>query len=150
MKVPIYTLQLVRSAFAQYKAVRVTSSLAAKQFAIDALAFLADRPQEEVWVVTLDTKLKPIGLHHVTTGTLDASMVHPREVFRNAFLVNAAAILLVHNHPSGDVSPSRQDHEVTDRIKKCGEMLGVSCLDHLIIGTDDNGQPRAYSLADCS
>lgn len=148
MKLPIYTLQLVRSATASYKATKIDSTTKSRQFAMDALAFLANRPQEEFWVVTLDTKLKPIGLHHVTTGTLDATLVHPREVFRNAFLVNAAAILLVHNHPSGDPTPSRQDFEVTDKMRKCGDMLGIQSIDHLIIGAEEDGTPKVFSFAD--
>ncbi len=148
MKVPMYTLQLVRSAQANYKAVKIENTTLARQFVADAMGFLANKPQEEVWVVTLDLKHKPIGLHHVTTGTVDSSLVHPREVFKHAFLVNASAILLVHNHPSGDPTPSRQDHEVTRKIKSCGELLGISCLDHLIVGINDDGSARALSIAD--
>lgn len=150
MKVPIYTVQLVRSATAQYdrSTNRIDNTDKARRFVTEALGFLANKPQEEMWVVTLDTKLKPIGLHHVTTGTMDASLVHPREIFRNAFLVNAAAILLVHNHPSGEVEPSREDHQVTERVRECGKMLGFQLIDHLIVGTNQDGSPRAFSLAD--
>ncbi len=77
----------------------------------------ADRRQEEFHIVTLDTKLFPIRTHQITVGTLDASLVHPREVFRAAIRDAASSILLVHNHPSGDPTPSREDYEVIPNIR---------------------------------
>ena len=82
----------------------------------------SDALQEEFHIVTLDTKL-PLQSHRISVGTLDASLVHPREVFKPAIRDSAAAILLVHNHPSGDPTPSRQDREITERLKRAGELL---------------------------
>ena len=70
----------------------------------------------------------------VFIGSLNASIVHPREVFKEALRRSAASIICIHNHPSGDPSPSREDIEVTKRLNECGKILGIELLDHLIIG----------------
>lgn len=136
-RVPNYTCQLVRSGSVMYADGAVNSSVAACK-AVSALLgdHMSGASQEEFWIITLDTKLNVIGTHQVTVGTLDASLVHPREVFKHAFLAAASAILLVHNHPSGNLTPSRQDRDVTDRLKKGGEVLGVHVVDHIICGHD--------------
>ena len=92
-----------------------------------------DGRQEEFHVVTLDTRHHVIGVHRITTGTLDSSLVHPREVFRPAMRDAAAAVLLVHNHPSGDPSPSPEDHAVTRRLEGAGRTLGIDVLDHIVV-----------------
>ena len=96
-----------------------------------------DGVQEEFHIVTLDTQLGPIGTHHITTGTLDASLVHPREVFRPAIRESASAIILVHNHPSGDPTPSREDRSVTDRLTQAGDLLGIRVLDHIVVAKEN-------------
>ncbi|HNR80059.1 MAG TPA: DNA repair protein RadC [Mesotoga infera] len=93
---------------------------------------LLDR--ETVRVISLDTRLNYCGLNTVSVGILDSSLLHPREVFKPAISRTAAAIILVHNHPSGDPSPSKEDGNITDRIKEAGETLGIKLLDHIIIG----------------
>uniref|UniRef100_A0A7C5RIX5 JAB domain-containing protein n=1 Tax=Fervidobacterium thailandense TaxID=1008305 RepID=A0A7C5RIX5_9BACT len=90
--------------------------------------------QEVARVLFLDSKLRYISSKDISRGTLNASIVHPRDVFREAILRNSAAIVLVHNHPSGDPNPSPEDVEITFRIKKAGEMLGIQLLDHVIVG----------------
>jgi DNA repair protein RadC len=70
----------------------------------------------------------------VSIGTLDSSLVHPREVFKDAILASAAAIIVVHNHPSGDPSPSAEDRRITTRLQECGTLLGIELLDHIILG----------------
>ncbi|MDT8444359.1 MAG: JAB domain-containing protein [Desulfuromonadales bacterium] len=67
-------------------------------------------------------------------GSLNASIVHPREVYKAALLSSAAAVIFIHNHPSGDTAPSREDIEITKRLKDAGELLGIRVLDHLIVG----------------
>lgn len=150
MKIGIYKCQLVREAYTSYRHGSVKSTQEAKRIALEITReLLENAPQEYFLVLTCDTKLKPIALHVITIGTLDTSLVHPREVFRVAFLDNASSILLIHNHPSGEVAPSRQDVEVTERTKKAGELLGVDVLDHIIVGHSD-GQWLAMSLAEGS
>lgn len=90
--------------------------------------------RESFRVILLDTKNHVLGIETVSLGSLNASIVHPREVFRHAIRRSAAAIILVHNHPSGDPTPSREDLEVTRRIRDAGELLGIGVLDHLVIG----------------
>jgi len=82
----------------------------------------------------LDGKNRIICLDRVSVGSLNQSIVHPREVFKSAVYSSAAAIILVHNHPSLDPSPSREDIEITRRLKECGELLGIKLLDHIIVG----------------
>ena len=124
---------------------KINSTSAAVDFCRRHFSRLAhDARQEELHIVTLDTKLQPIQSHQITIGTLDASLVHPREVFRAAIRDAASSILLVHNHPSGDPTPSRQDREVTDRLKRSGELLGIQVIDHIIVAKNN-----ILSLAEC-
>ena len=109
---------------------KITSTKLAVAYCENEFARLAhDAVQEEFHIVTLDTKHKPIRTHRITVGTLDASLVHPREVFRPAIRDAASAVLLVHNHPSGDPTPSREDHQVTEQLTEAGKLLGINvCL----------------------
>lgn len=92
------------------------------------------RDREEFLAVLLDGKGRNIGFNVVSVGTLTASLVHPREVFKAAILANAASIILVHNHPSGDPTPSEEDRALTRRLKQAGELVGIKILDHVVIG----------------
>lgn len=94
---------------------------------------LRDVPHERFLVVLLDARHRVIRWEVVSQGTLTASLVHPREVFRPALRDAAAAVVLVHNHPSGDPTPSREDREVTARLARAGELLGVQVLDHVVV-----------------
>lgn len=99
--------------------------------------------REHFIIVGLDAKHRIIGGNLVAIGSLSAAIVHPREVFKFAVAMNAAALILLHNHPSGDPDPSPEDHELTKRLADGGELLGIRVLDHLIMGDD-----RYYSFAD--
>ncbi|CAB1239959.1 DNA repair protein RadC [Clostridium sp. MT-14] len=90
--------------------------------------------QEYLKVMILNTKNVVMGIKNVFVGSLNSSIVHPREVFFYAIKKNAASIIVCHNHPSGDPSPSSEDINVTYRLKECGELLGIKLIDHLIIG----------------
>ncbi len=94
---------------------------------------LRDLRQERFVVVLLDARHRVMRTEVVSQGTLTASLVHPREVFRPALRDAAAALVLVHNHPSGDPTPSREDREVTIRLSRAGEILGVRVLDHVVL-----------------
>lgn len=89
--------------------------------------------QEEFWIVTLDTKNQPIASHQITIGTLRNSLVHPREVFRPAISDAANCIIVVHNHPSGDPTPSDQDISVTERLEAAAEVIGIPVIDHIVV-----------------
>ncbi|MFN8545533.1 MAG: JAB domain-containing protein [Candidatus Binatia bacterium] len=100
----------------------------------------ADR--EEFLAVILDGRNQITGFNVVSVGSLTASLVHPREVFKPAILGNAAGVVLVHNHPSGDPEPSAEDKALTERLKQAGELLGIKVLDHIVIG---DGRYVAFS-----
>jgi DNA repair protein RadC len=93
--------------------------------------------EEVLLMISLNTKNRVTGLFEVSRGTLSASLVHPREVFKRAILNNASSIIIAHNHPSGDLKPSREDIELTRKLMDAGRILGISLLDHIIIGDDD-------------
>ncbi len=95
---------------------------------------LRDRRKEYFMALLLDGKNRILREVRISEGSLNQSIVHPREVFSPAVRESAAAIILVHNHPSGDPTPSREDREVTRRLKDAGELMGVKVLDHIIIG----------------
>lgn len=130
-----------------YQQARINSTQAACAWALESLGgYFGERmDQEEFLIATLDAKLQVRRVVRITRGTLDASLVHPREVFRAAIADAASSILLIHNHPSGDPTPSRQDHEVTDRLKKVGEIIGITIIDHIVVG-----EGKALSLAEHS
>ncbi len=90
--------------------------------------------QEHFVALYLNTKNQVLQKQTVFIGSLNASIVHPREVYKEALRYSAAAIICMHNHPSGDPSPSREDIEVTKRLAECGKIIGIELLDHLIIG----------------
>lgn len=90
--------------------------------------------KEHFIALHLDGKNRIACLDRVSVGSLNQSIVHPREVFKTALLSSAAAILLLHNHPTGDPTPSREDLEITRRITEAGDLLGIKVLDHIIIG----------------
>jgi len=113
---------------------RTLSTPAASAAALAAL--LQDEPGEVFAILCLSTKHRVIAYHEVSRGTLDATLVHPREVFKAALLANAAAIIVTHNHPSGDPSPSPDDMALTRRLVDSGKLIGVEVLDHIVIGDD--------------
>lgn len=88
---------------------------------------------EHFKVVFLDSKNRIICSKTIFIGTLNESVVHPREIFKNAILENSANIILIHNHPSGDLTPSKEDLKTTRELVKCGEILGINVLDHIVI-----------------
>jgi DNA repair protein RadC len=92
--------------------------------------------QETFFVLLLDSRHRLLRAVEVSRGSLNQSLVHPREVFAPALREAAAAILVLHNHPSGDPLPSREDHEVTRRLSEAGALLGIPLLDHVVIGAD--------------
>lgn len=85
-------------------------------------------------MICMNTKNKVIGVFELSHGTVNASLVSPREAFQKALLANAVSVIFMHNHPSGDPKPSREDVEVTKRLSEAGKILGVEVLDHIIVG----------------
>jgi len=129
---PLLRVHLVREGRAS------TLSLQAITSPADAARLLApllrDRDRETVAVLLLDIKHRPLGVHIAHEGSLAECAVHPREVFKAAVLANAAALILAHNHPSGDATPSLPDTALWHLLRKVGEMMGIDVLDHVVIG----------------
>lgn len=96
-----------------------------------------DQDKEHCWITCLSTKHTIRFIELVSLGTLDASLVYPRDVFRFAIVKGSARILLIHNHPSGDVEPSEDDRKLTKRLAEAGQVIGIDLLDHIIISLPD-------------
>ncbi len=99
---------------------------------------------ECVRVISLNTRFRFLAVDEASRGTVDASLFHPREVFRHALARQAYAVIVVHNHPSGDPTPSRADSLVTQQLKAAGELLQIKVLDHIILGAPRPDQPQPW------
>lgn len=100
----------------------------------NTFSFLRRETKEYFFAIHLDGKNRICCVDEVSVGSLNQSVVHPREVFKTALLSSAAALILVHNHPTGDPTPSNEDIQITRRLKEVGEIIGVKLLDHIIVG----------------
>jgi len=100
---------------------------------------------ETFQALLLNTRRRLIRVEDISHGTLDTILVHPREVFRSAIAANAAAMVLVHNHPSGDPTPSEADIKVTRDLIRAGQLLKIEVLDHIIIGRATPDRPKDYA-----
>ena len=138
-RVNIVSLRMVKEGSILFEVRRISSPTEAAGL---GRKFLEETDREQVIVCCLDTKTQPVSVNVVSMGTLNSSLVHPREVFKTAILSNAANIILFHNHPSGDPSPSQEDISITKRIQEAGTLMGIELLDHVIIGSE----VRFYSM----
>lgn len=130
-----YRLKLVREEEVEYRGGALQSPKAVVQ-AINEIFEMDTQPAEIFVMLALDVKKKPVGCFLVSQGSLDATVVHPREVFQRALMVNAHSIIVAHNHPSGEVLPSHNDINLTKTLKDAGEIMNIDLVDHLIIGED--------------
>ncbi|MBM7634219.1 JAB domain-containing protein [Geomicrobium sediminis] len=103
---------------------------------------IGDSDREELLVLCLNTKNKVVAIHSVSVGIINQSIAHPATIFKTAILNNAASIILAHNHPSYDVTPSEEDIDFTDRVVEAGKLIGIPVLDHIIV----NGVGGYYSI----
>ena len=139
--VPRYRLALVREG--EHPARFPEACTCTKKAQIICEEYFQDVDREHFVMIALDTKNKIIGFHVVSIGTLNETLTHPREIFKAAFMMNAARIILAHNHPSGDPTPSDLDIAITKRLCTAGRLLDVPVLDHIIVG-----EHRSVSFAD--
>ncbi len=102
--------------------------------------------KESLRVILLDTRYHLIRVEEVSMGSVNESIAHPRDVFRPAVVSSAYAVIVVHNHPSGDASPSQVDHSLTRRLAEAAELLQIKLLDHIIIGAPADGSPGYFSF----
>lgn len=115
------------------------------EFAVEYLK-MHERDREVFSVIALNTKGHIIGVNDASIGDLFSAIMHPREILKYAILSNAAAIICIHNHPSGDSTPSQEDINATKRIRDAGEVIGIKLLDHLVIGYDNYISMKAENL----
>jgi len=125
--IPVFRLQMVKEK--EIEAIQI-------HHPADIISLVGDEAmadREQLICLYLNTKNWPIGRQTVSVGSLNSSLWHPRELIKGAILANAATFILVHNHPSGDPTPSNEDDQVTARAARAGEAVGISLLDHVII-----------------
>ncbi len=134
-RIDIVTLKMVRDSSILYSPRRLENPLDAADL---VRGFLDESDREKFIIICLSIKNEPSCINIASIGSLNSSIVHPREVFKIAFLSNAASIILAHNHPSGQAEPSREDIEMTERLIEAGKILGIQVLDHIIIGSDNS------------
>ena len=103
-----------------------------------ASRFIGRDDREVFFVMCLNTKNNVIAVHRCHVGSLNSAIIHPREVFKSAILNNAASIIVAHHHPSGDITPSMEDINVTKRLVEAGKLLGIEVLDHLVVNNNNN------------
>lgn len=131
-----YRCQIVKENVSLYECDKIGSPSNVKNIAIKVLQM--DLEPEEVFVVLgLDTKNKVNSIFEVSRGSINSSIVEPREVFKRLLGVNCTSFICIHNHPSGDPSPSKEDMNVAKRLKECGELMRIPMLDFTILGEDD-------------
>jgi len=136
--IPIYRLELVKEAEAEARTISNHHDV------VSQMTELARSDREAVVCLMLNTRNRPIGRHTVSIGTLDQAAFSGRELFKAVLLRNAHKIILIHNHPSGDVDPSVEDDRITVQIARAGRLLGIPLLDHVIVGPDGS----SYSYRD--
>ena len=126
----------VSESSSRYHHIKHNPIITTAQKAYDHLGEYHNKEKEYFIAITLDGASRAIDTHIVSIGTLNQSLVHPREVFFPAIQDRAAAIIIAHNHPSGQLSPSRADTQVTTRLKDAGKLIGIDIVDHIILAPD--------------
>ena len=149
-KVQVYRSLLVRDSTARLVVPQLGQQVRQSAHCAEIFhVYLKDADVEHFVALWLDQKNRIIGLRTVSTGSLTASVVHPREVFIGTSDGRVASLIVGHNHPSGDTQPSSEDRALTIRLVEAGKILGIPVQDHIIVGFDQTGQPTPYfSFAD--
>ena len=143
-KVRMYRCEMVRDGSVNADTRKVESATDAEPI---FRAIIGNSPKEHVVALFLSARGNIAGAEVISVGTLTASLIHPREIFAPALALRAAGLIVCHNHPSGDPTPSREDKEATERLRRAGEILGVPLMDHIILA--DGGSSfsfRAHGL----
>jgi len=132
-RVNIVSIKMVREGSILYNVRKISSPADAVEL---GRRFLEECDREQLIVCCLDTKNQPLSINVASIGSINSSIVHPREIFKVAVLSNSASIVIFHNHPSGDVAPSSEDINITHRLKEAGKIIGIELIDHIIIGSE--------------
>jgi len=129
-RIQVVKIQMIRERNMMVESKKVSSP---RDIAEIMFEYLNGADRECFVVIALNTKNDINSISTISIGTLSSSLAHPREIFKTAILSNAANIILCHNHPSGDTSPSKEDILISKKVKECGDILGIKVLDHIII-----------------
>lgn len=129
-----YKLTVVKESSSKYEISNIISSPKDIVNVLTHVLKIQEEAEEIFVLITLDTKNKITGIFEVSRGSIDSSIVHPREVLKRALLNNSANIVVAHNHPSEDPTPSKNDINITLRLKEASDLIGINLLDHVIIG----------------
>lgn len=129
-----YKLTVVKESSSKYEISNIISSPQDIVNVVTHVLKIQEEAEEIFVLITLDTKNKVTGIFEVSRGSIDSSIVHPREVLKRALLNNSANIVVAHNHPSEDPTPSKNDINITLRLKEASDLIGINLLDHVIIG----------------
>lgn len=142
MNADIYKCTLVHDTSVEYKSIACSDDVADLLIGmgLDTLA------EEVFYIICLNAKGTVAGIHEISHGDLCSSSAHPREVFKRAILNNAAAIILAHNHPSGNPKPSDTDISTTERLVNAGDLLGINVVDHIIVAEGSYCSMKSQSL----
>lgn len=144
-RAPVYRVTLVRDGSVTAETSRDTADSPAVVAEL-VRKLIGDSPQEHFVAICVDARSRVIGISEVSRGTISASLVHPRETFRTGILLNAAGLIVSHNHPSGDCTPSPDDRDTTRRLVRAGEILGIPIMDHVILasGVQPDGTDKSF------
>lgn len=129
---PVYETLIIKEDLPGYPSIK--APISSSQIVYDLFKFLIPETKEHFITLHLDSKNKILAVERVSTGSLNAAIIHPREVYKSCLLSSAAAIVCIHNHPSGNPEPSSEDYEITKRLNDGADILGIRFLDHVIIG----------------
>ena len=132
-----FSLRVVKETGGRYDLDKLVNTPIDAVNILNEIVELDKRAEELFVIITLDVRNSITGLFEVSVGSINSSIVTPREVFKRAILQNASFIILAHNHPSGVVEPSSNDIEITERLIEIGELIGIKVVDHLILGRND-------------
>lgn len=135
VRINIYTVELVKESAKVYNLDKFVRSPEDAYVIVEDVLSLSTKTKEHFVMMSLNTKNDVIGLHTIHVGSVNSSIVHPRDVLQQAILNNASSFMVFHNHPSGNPTPSPEDIEVTKRLVDAGQIMGIELLDHIIIGT---------------
>lgn len=142
MKLSLVQLKIVKESTIEYN-----QALSSPEAAFEMLrGLIGDSDREQGVVICLDSKNRPTSIQVVSTGSINASIMHPREVFKCAILSNASSIIIAHNHPSGDLTASDTDIEITKKLQQAGQILGIKLQDHLIVSPTDYVSLRGLNI----
>lgn len=146
-EVGIVELQLVREKTVLYRNKSGTPCIEHPEDIVEMMKpLIASLDKEQVFVLCMDAHSQPVAVSRISIGTSNNAICNPAEIMKTALMTNSIHIALIHSHPSGNPVPSNEDKQITERVKKAGELMGIELEDHIIIGDNGDGELRFYSF----